>query len=234
MLYAPRMPRIDDKKNAAQNMAEEARLDALVSYGLLDTGDEPELDQLTLLTTQILDVPYGLVNLVDRDRQWSKSSVGIDRVETPREFAFCAHAILESDIFVINDATKDERFVDNPLVTMDPNVRFYAGAPLSMPGGFRLGTLRVVSDKPRVVDEEFLFQLGVMRDAVVTHLEFRRHRLNPELVQPVTLLCAWCKKVHATPETEEALWQPIDDYLFENTNISHGMCPTCRAEQLEQ
>ena len=137
---------------------------------------------------------------------------------------------------VVPDATKDDRFKENPLVTASPNVRFYAGAPLVMHEGFRIGTLCVVSDEPRQVNEQFLFQLGVMRDAVVTQLEFYRHRQNPDLIMPVTTVCAWCKKVHATvePGGQSASWQPLDQFLFSQTNISHGMCPTCLAEHQEQ
>ena len=109
---------------------EAKRLEALFEYRVLDTAPESNFDELTELIARVLDVPIALVSLIDEKRQWFKSHHGLDASETPREYAFCGHAILDDELFVIEDSHIDERFKDNPLVTGDPHVRFYAGMPL--------------------------------------------------------------------------------------------------------
>ena len=132
---------------------ESKRLAALRALGLLDSPAEERFDRLTRVTKHALGVPIALVSLVDKDRQWFKSKQGLDATETPRDISFCGHAILGSDIFVVPDARKDERFQDNPLVINEPRIRFYAGCPLSAPDGSRIGTLCVIDTKPRQLDE---------------------------------------------------------------------------------
>ncbi len=128
---------------------EAERLELLHALNLLDTPAEPVFDRITRLVAQILNVPIALVSLVDADRQWFKSRVGLEATETPREVAFCAHAITQTAPMVVVDATQDARFEDNPLVTGNPNIRFYAGVPLRSAGGLAIGTLCAIDSKPR-------------------------------------------------------------------------------------
>lgn len=128
---------------------EAERLELLHALNLLDTPAEPVFDRITRLVAQILNVPIALVSLVDADRQWFKSRVGLEATETPREVAFCAHAITQTAPMIVVDATQDVRFEDNPLVTGNPNIRFYAGVPLRSAGGLAIGTLCAIDSKPR-------------------------------------------------------------------------------------
>ena len=129
---------------------EERRLQALRRYGLLDSPPEAIFDGITLAVAHICEVPVALISLVDSDRQWFKSAFGLNVRQTPREVAFCAHAIAKSsELMVVEDASEDARFRDNPLVTDDPDIRFYAGKPLVNQEGYALGTLCVIDRKPR-------------------------------------------------------------------------------------
>lgn len=128
---------------------EAERLELLHALNLLDTPAEPVFDRITRLVAHILNVPIALVSLVDGDRQWFKSRVGLEATETPREVAFCAHAITQTAPMVVVDATQDARFEDNPLVTGNPNIRFYAGVPLRSAGGLAIGTLCAIDSRPR-------------------------------------------------------------------------------------
>lgn len=133
---------------------EASRLEALRSLNILDTSAEERFDRLTRLARRLFGVPIALISLVDANRQWFKSCQGLGAAETPREVSFCGHAILSDQIFVIPDALLDERFHDNPLVTGEPKIRFYAGCPITTPDGSRIGTFCVIDQKPRHLDEE--------------------------------------------------------------------------------
>jgi len=154
---------------------EARRLKVLWQYEVLDTVPEELFDDLTELAGAICDAPIALISLVDESRQWFKSKVGLSVSETSRDISFCAHAILQPDLFIVPDATKDERFKHNPLVTADPRIRFYAGAPLITPDGHALGTLCILDKEPRELVESQKKALRVLARLVVTQLELRRH-----------------------------------------------------------
>lgn len=133
---------------------DQRRLDALYSLNILDTAAEERFDRLTRLARRLFDVPIALVSLVDAKRQWFKSSFGLAVRETPREQSFCGHAILRDDLLIVPDALQDQRFHDNPLVTGAPGVRFYAGCPLAVRGGAKVGTLCLIDTAPREFDQD--------------------------------------------------------------------------------
>ena len=159
----------------ATPLNEQARLQALYSYNILDTLEEMEYDNITLLASEICDTSISLVSIVDDKRQWFKSTVGLDAKETPREYAFCAHAILKPDeILEVEDATNDIRFATNPLVTSDPNIRFYAGAPLLDSNNNALGTLCVIDSQPKKLDDNQRKALNILAKQVVALIELKR------------------------------------------------------------
>jgi len=133
---------------------EQSRLKSLRSLDILDTPPEERFDRYTRMAKRMFGVPIALVSLVDENRQWFKSCFGLPVRETPRDISFCGHAILGKEVFVIPDALQDERFADNPLVTEEPHIRFYAGCPLSSLDGSKLGTLCIIDQEPREFTEE--------------------------------------------------------------------------------
>lgn len=151
-----------------------SRLSALMDYEILDSGQELSYDDITLLASSICQVPIALISLIDKDRQWFKSKIGIEIDETPREISFCAHAINSTDTFVIKDATKDPDFSDHPAVTAENPVVFYAGAPLVNQEGFALGTLCVVDHVPRELTLEQIHSLEALSRQVVNIMELRK------------------------------------------------------------
>jgi GAF domain-containing protein len=153
---------------------ETKRLKVLWQYEVLDTVPEEVFDDLTSLAAHICEAPMALLSLVDEDRQWFKSKVGVTLNETSRDRSFCSHAILQNDLFIVPDATKDARFANNPLVTAEPKIRFYAGAPLVTPDGHALGTLCVLDTVPRELRAEQRKALRVLAHHIVSQLELRR------------------------------------------------------------
>lgn len=152
---------------------EDIRLNKLYELDILDTIEEQAYDDLTKLAAEICQTPIALVSLVDKERQWFKSHHGLDARETPRDIAFCSHAILDDKVFIVEDSSKDERFFDNPLATGAPHVTFYAGAPLIMSDQRKLGTLCVISDKPKKLSASQKEALSALARQVVTQLELR-------------------------------------------------------------
>ena len=160
---------------------EKERLKALDSYSILDTLPEVDYDNLTAIAAEICGTPISLVSLLDNERQWFKSHHGLGPSETPKEFAFCAHAINhDDDIFIVQDSRTDERFHDNPLVIGEPRVIFYAGVPLTTEEGFPLGTLCVIDHKPKLLSQGQLNSLKALSVQVMNLLQLRKSKMMLE------------------------------------------------------
>src|SRR5262245_14383410 len=153
---------------------ETQRVAALRQCQVLDTLPEDEFDDITLLASQICHTPIALISLVDSDRQWFKSRVGLSVSETSRDIAFCARAIMQRELFIVPDASKDKRFTKNPLVTAEPKIRFYAGAPLLSSDNHALGTLCVLDKVPRELTSGQKEALRILSRSVMARLEMRQ------------------------------------------------------------
>jgi hypothetical protein len=178
-------------------VADEAgRLKALRQYRILDTEPEQAFDDLTLIASQICGVPIALISLVDEDRQWFKSRIGIEARESSRSVSFCAHAILQRGIFTIPDASKDERFRNNPFVQGEPHIRFYAGAPITTQDGYALGTLCVIDYVPRKLTDDQINALQALERQVSAQLELRRNleelRVALDGIDTLSALIPYC------------------------------------------
>jgi GAF domain-containing protein len=205
---------------------ERERLAALLGYEILDTQPERAFDDLARLAGAVSETPIALVSLVDETRQWFKARLGLAAEETPRELAFCAHAILEDRVLVVEDAAADPRFADNALVTGEPGIRFYAGAPLRTPSGHQIGTICAIDRRPRELDENQLAALQALARLVVDELELRLVRIQRERFSSSHLpMCSMCKKVR----DEKDVWHAIEGYLgaVSHVQVSHGLCDDC-------
>lgn len=190
-------------KSAEIPLNEEERLRVLKGYSILDTLPEDEYDAITKIASGICNTQIALVTIIDKNRQWFKSTHGINVTETPRDLSFCAHSILNpNELLVINDATKDERFFDNPLTTNEPNVIFYAGAPLNSSDGFPLGTLCVIDNKPKVLTEIQKESLLLLSKQVVALLELRKKN----------------KELQASNKKVKKLNEQLNDFAFRLTH----------------
>ena len=154
---------------------EAARIAALNRYAILDSEPEEAFDDLVLLAAHICRTPIAMLSLVDDHRQWFKSKVGVQVQETPKDISICAHAIEQSDLYIIPDTYKDPQFRENPLVVGEPRIRFYAGAPLVNEDGFALGTLCVVDREPRELDDEQKEALSALGRLALRQMELRKN-----------------------------------------------------------
>ncbi len=161
---------------------ETARLAALDRYAILDTDPEKSFDDLVHLASHVCKAPIAMLSLVDGHRQWFKSKVGLDVSESPREISICAHAIEQAGLFIVSDTLQDERFKQNPLVVSEPNIRFYAAAPLVNEDGFALGTLCVIDKQPRELDADQKEALATIGRLTLAQMELR---LNLKLLKEV-------------------------------------------------
>ena len=157
-----------------QDQREHARIEALAAFNIMDTAAEPGFDDAVLVAAQLCDAPIALVSLIDAHRQWFKAAVGVTVTETPRQVSFCGHAIGGTELLIIEDATLDARVADNPLVTGEPFIRFYAGAPLVTPDGYVIGTVCVLDYRPRTLSDGQRAALGALARQVMAQLELRR------------------------------------------------------------
>lgn len=211
---------------------EEERLEALRDYKILDTPDEREYDDLVALASQICDVPIALISLIDSNRQWFKAKVGLEVHETSRDISFCAHAILNDNMLVIQDALADSRFATNPLVTCAPNIRFYAGMPLLTPAGLALGTLCVIDHEPRELGAAQISALESLAHQVVTQMELRRvsARLAQALekialIEELIPICSYCKAIR----NDAGFWSSVETFIKQHADVAftHGVCDAC-------
>jgi GAF domain-containing protein len=218
--------------NAPLPPNEAARMTALRSYQILDSAAEEVFDGITRLASYICQTPISLISLVDEKRQWFKSRVGTNQQETPRDVAFCAHTILRPEPMIVPDAMEDTRFHSSPLVTSDPNIRFYAGFPLINPEGHALGALCAIDRKRRELTPEQEEAMAALGRQVIAVMELRRVslRLAYELdhvkrLRGLLPICAWCKRIR----DDQGYWNQVESYLRSHTEVdfTHGICPDC-------
>jgi GAF domain-containing protein len=200
---------------------EPERLADLHDYGVLDTPPEDAIDAITRLAAQICGAPIALVSLVDSDRQWFKSKVGWSQPETPRNIAFCAHAIMGRRLMVVKDATQDVRFAANPLVRHQPRIRFYAGAPLVSARNHALGTLCVMDRVPRTLKPEQAEALRLLSRVVIAYLDLRR-----ELIQSRNGPPARARRTKAAPTSLDAGVRTRQEFLLQ---VAHELRTTAAA-----
>ncbi|WP_036481750.1 GAF domain-containing protein [Myxosarcina sp. GI1] len=212
---------------------EAARLEALRQYRILDTPSESAYNDIATLAAFICEVPIALISFVDSERQWFKSKVGLNVAETARDVSFCAHTILSKSIMVVKDALRDERFVNNPLVTCAPGIRFYAGVPLITPEGYSIGTLCIIDRKPREdLSESQKKTLEALARQVVMQLELRRVSSQLadalekiEIMKGLVPICSYCKGIR----NDRGYWSTVEQFIekYSDVEFTHGVCDSC-------
>lgn len=209
-----------------------ARLAALRQYQILDAAPEQTFDDITKIAAHICGTPIAIMALIDRERQWFKAKVGQPATQPPREQAFCAYTILQSETLEVEDAQKDDRFSDNPLVLGSPHFRFYAGAPLITGSGHALGSLCVIDPQPRKLTAEQKSCLESLARMVMTTLELRRvskelaeTSANMKTLSGLLPICSNCKRIR----NDGGYWNQVETYISKHTDaaFTHGMCPDC-------
>ena len=204
---------------------ETQRVQALLDTGLLQSPQEKRFDRLTRLAQQVLQAPIALISLVDRERQWFKSCQGSDVRETLRMHSFCGHTILSSDILEVPDTLEDPRFADNPYVTGDPYIRFYAGAPLSTAEGYRIGTLCVMSDKPRRLsaqERSILRDLADCVEAEIQHIDLLRQRQALEMSQKLGDIISSAQSQFIQEDAQRKAFDSLLSGLLHLTGSEYG------------
>jgi len=218
---------------------EESRLEALRQYQILDTPSESEYDDITKLAAFICDVPIALISLVDAERQWFKSKIGLNVEETSRDVSFCAHTILGETTMIVNDTMCDQRFAENPLVTCAPGIRFYAGVPLITPQGYVIGTLCVIDRQPKTLSEGQKNSLEALARQVVTQLELKR--VSSQLAQALEKIeimdglipiCSYCKGIR----NDEGYWSTVETFIQHHSDVefTHGVCDQCMQQHFPE
>jgi GAF domain-containing protein len=221
--------------NETLSDTEARRLAALKDFDILDSQPESSFDRITSLAARCCGTATALVTFVDLDRQWFKSKVGIEEEETSRDVAFCNHTVRQKKLFIVEDASVHPDFKDNPLVTGEPRIRFYAGAPLIDQQGNALGSVCVVSTRPRGLTLEQQQSLTELAELTMELLETRRvarklAEVTSELkaLREMIPICANCKSIR----TEADEWRRVENYIRDHTGatFSHGICPDCQQE----
>jgi GAF domain-containing protein len=233
--------------------SEAERLNTLRGYKILDTHPEDRFDDLTRLAASICGTPIALVSLVDEDRQWFKSKVGLETPQTARQDAFCAHAIMSQDLLVVTDASRDPRFAANPMVLGEPHIRLYAGAPLTAPNGHHLGALCVIDREPRQLSRQQLESLRLLSRQVMAQVtlgknlqdlkfalkrrdeleddmarliqELQAAKVKIETLEGMVPMCAWCKRVR----DDRGYWEQVETYIskLSGAYTTSSICPEC-------
>lgn len=208
------------EKNTA---AEKRRLEAVALYREISKTTSKTLDDLTRLAAAICQTPISLITMLEKDNQFFAAKTGIEGEGTAREDAFCKHALAIDDLLIIEDAWADQRFRENPYVTGEPHIRFYAGAPLTVEDGLTLGTLCVIGREPRTLSEHQQEALRILRNMVVDQLKLARARDDIRVLQSLLPMCAWCRSI----QTADGSWQALHEYVADQQPVSHGICPVC-------
>jgi len=214
---------------------EEERLELLQQLDILDSLGEESYDFITKVAAEVFEVPIASITFVDEERQWLKSRIGLDIAQTPREHAFCTYNILDDEMLIVEDASTDPRFADNPFVTGEPNIRFYAGSPIQLRDDIFLGSVCILDTKPRQLDEKQKQILTSLGKQVSTLLQMRkvsedlRQRTREvEHLQQLLPKCSRCGNVRS----DDDYWTSVDDYLQTHTHqqVTQSLCPDCSAD----